>query len=499
MAYAIDALDNLIREELPSVVYESLIEIAPVYKYIKRTSMGVKRSGIGRGWEVLHLFGTGVAGLMGNANPAGPAMFDSTRYPQSRVLDYDTAGNLTPFPAAAEAPHQYVLKRTLQLHKSTGNFSIPITWMSADALDASQVAQVVRDIKAVGDLRAQTEAVSFFMGSSNTLCRMANLSTAGASNGTLKFTVAPGTGRTAFFRVGMMVDIYADNGSGSPTGNPRNVVGTTYCPMIVADVDYLYGVITIQAVRGTNISGISFTNGQHVALRGANISREMRSWGLEDWIKSSGVILGGQPGDPCLDLDVYSQFKSLVVDNVGGPLTDVVMNRYIGGFLDSYAGNRLDTIITTMGVTIRHLEQPLSNTLTGANETQFYDRTGKPLTVQGGWDDVGYSFNGRKFNWLISPLCIAGRLYAVKFAGGNVQRYIPPAVGGTDARVGNEVEFMAPLAGSSSIFMPGRSSTGAPQELIEAPFWQYILVCPIDVRSVKLAGLSEADLSGGNE
>ena len=42
-SYAIDALDNYIREELPRTVNESLPEIAPVYKYIQRSTLGVKR------------------------------------------------------------------------------------------------------------------------------------------------------------------------------------------------------------------------------------------------------------------------------------------------------------------------------------------------------------------------------------------------------------------------------------------------------------------------
>lgn len=492
MACAIDVLDNLIREELPAVVHESLTEIAPVYKYIKRTSLGVQRSGIGRDWEVLHLFGTGVAGLMYNADPRGPANYDSSGYPQSRVLDYSTAGNLTPFPPAAEAPHQFTLRRSLTLHKSTGNFSIPITWISADALQASQVEQVVRDIKAVGDLRAQTEAVSFFMGDANSLCRMSDVDLTDIADGTIRFRVAFGTGRTSFFRVGMMVDLYLDD-DGHPSGAKQNILTATYHPLIVADVDYLYGLITLQDIRGRDMSAMVAADGWHVVLRGNSIAREMRSWGLEDWIQSSGTILGGAAGAPCLDLDVYSQFKSLVA-SINGPLTDIVMNRYVGGFLDAYVGNTLDTIVTTMGVTIRHLEQPLTRGGGTGPEVLFYDRTGKALNVHGGWDDIGYSFNGRKFNWLISPLCINGRLYVTKFNGGNVRRYMPPRVGGLDTRVGDEVEFLAPLAGSSNVFLPGRGADGQVQELIEAPFWQYILVCPMDVRSVKLTDLTEADI-----
>jgi len=125
-SYAIDVLDNLIREELPSVITETLPTIAPVYKYIKKTSLGVTRDGIGRDWKVIHLFGGGVAGLMQHSDPRGPLFEDNAYYPQSRV--YEGTG-LAPFPSASAAPHVSTQKRELALHMSTGNFSIPVTWI----------------------------------------------------------------------------------------------------------------------------------------------------------------------------------------------------------------------------------------------------------------------------------------------------------------------------------------------------------------------------------
>jgi hypothetical protein len=190
-----------------------------------------------------------------------------------------------------------------------------------------------------------------------------------------------------------------------------------------------------------------------------------------------------------LDLTKYGQFKSKVVA-VNGPLTDTVMNGYIGGFLDAFPGASIDTIITTMGVTLKYLEQPQLS-----NNRMFYDRQGKALDVKGGWDDVNYSFNGRVFRWMVSPMCISQRLYGVKLNNGNIKRYVPPKVGGTDARVGSEIEFLVPMAGGSSVFKIAHASTGAPLPLLEAPFWQYCLVCPVDVKGVKLTGLTEANMS----
>jgi hypothetical protein len=504
--YAIDALDNFVREELPATIMESLPEVAPVYKYIESTSGGVVRNGIGRDWEVEHLFATGLAGLIQSADVRGALFDDNSTYPQSLILD-PTSPGINIFPSATATPHTTSLKRILTLGMTTGNLTIPVTWLSGDALSASQIKQVSRDIAAVGQLRALTEAQSFFMGSNNTLAQIDNYDGTGEASGYFTFTVKAGTGRTAFFRVGMMIDVVADSsgtvqfGTATDGTDLRNYQDddATYIPLIVSDVNYLTGVIKVATVTAEHIeagdlaASAAFADDDWIVLRGCGSvdGREQKSWGLEDWIKSSGQIMGGSGSvgnrlNPGLDLDTQSQFKSQVVA-VNGPLTDTVMNGYIGGFLDAYPGQSLDTIITTQGVTLKYLEQPSLY-----NNRMFYDRTGSALTVAGGWDDVSYSFNGRKFRWIISPMCISGTLYALKMNNGNIKRYIPPKVGGTDARIGGEVEFLAPLGGSNNIFKIAHASTGASQALLEAPFWQYCLVAPVDVKSVKLTGLTES-------
>jgi len=83
----------------------------------------------------------------------------------------------------------------------------------------------------------------------------------------------------------------------------------------------------------------------------------------------------------------------------------------------------------------------------------------------------------------------------MKLNNGNIKRYVPPPIGGKDARIGSEVEFLAPLGGHSGIFMIARDSEGQVMNLVEAPFWQFKLMAPIDVRGVKLYNLTEATMS----
>lgn len=508
--YAIDIADNLIREELPKIINESLPTIAPIYNMIENSSIAVKRNeAIGRGFVVEHLFGCGLAGLVQSANPLGPDFLTGTALPQSKFLNTSSA-DLAPFPTAVATPHTSTLKRQLTLQMSTGNFSLPTTWFTGDALTASQISQITREVKAVGDLRALTEAQSFFMSSNNALCQIASYSSAGEASGYFTCKVKAGTGRTQFFRIGMMVDVYFNNG-GVPywgTTGGTSYMNTTdagipwatnYVPLVVADVDYISGTIKIAAVAGTHLdSGTVHGNAASddcwiiLSNCGTVSGREMRTWGLEDWMAKEGQIMGGSggtPGTAALDLDSYSQFKSQVVA-VNGPLTETVMNGYVGGFLDAYPGANLDTIITTTGVTLKFLEQPGLY-----NNRMFFDRDAKALNYKGGWQAVNYSFNGATYKWIISPMCLSGRLYATKFAGGNVRRYVPPKVGGSDSRIGGDIEFLAPLAGGSSIFQVARNSSGQSLAVLEAPFWQYGLVCPIDVRGVKLTDLTESIMS----
>jgi hypothetical protein len=83
----------------------------------------------------------------------------------------------------------------------------------------------------------------------------------------------------------------------------------------------------------------------------------------------------------------------------------------------------------------------------------------------------------------------------MKFSGNNVLRYGPPRIGGVEATMGPELEFLATLGGHTGVFMVSYSSTGAPQELLEAPFWYYDLLCPVDPRGLKFTGLTEANLT----
>ncbi|KKK59894.1 hypothetical protein LCGC14_3029810, partial [marine sediment metagenome] len=216
MTQAIAALDNLVREELPQMITEAGPMIAPVFDKIKRTAFGVKsQTGLGRGYKVLHLYETGVAGLIESGDPLGPEMHAITGTQTKLLAQGALSAGLTTFPTASESPHMGDIKRTLVLHKVIGNFSIPAAWKQADLLNAAQIKKVVRDMKAVAKLKAIYEASSFFShivtndsGNENqVLGRVSVVADNSTNTGYLDITINETYGRIANFRQGMRIDI----------------------------------------------------------------------------------------------------------------------------------------------------------------------------------------------------------------------------------------------------------------------------------------------------
>jgi hypothetical protein len=526
MAQAIASLDNLVREELPAMIYDAQPAIAPIFEKIKRTAFGVKKQdGIGRGYKVIHLYETGVAGLMESGDPLGPDM-TTIQGTQSNVLAQGTAqSKLAIFPAAEESPHTGDIKRELVLHKVVGNFSVPVEWKQADMLNAAQIKKVGRDMKAVAKLKAIYEASSFFSHSvtndagyqNQVVGRLSAIAEHATWTDYIVCTIDEQYGRISNFLIGMRLDIVADStgtlqaGVAADGTDVRNYThtGQQYVHLVVVDVDFLGKKFTLRPINsvtgalpnyGSSSSGDVFQNGQAGAANDwlvfANTSRYIAgtrpqfSWGINDWIKNTGTIMGGATGAAALDVDVYSQFKSPVIA-VNGPLTDDVINGYIGGYLDAYPGESLDTIITTMGVQLEWLKQPGLY-----NNRQNYERTGKSVNFRGGWSSISYEFGGRVYDWVISPMCLSKTLYGMKFAGDNIKRYGPPRIGGSEASMGPEIEFLATLGGHTGIFMVSRSSGGRPQDLLESPFWYHNLIAPVDPRGLKFTGLTEATMLG---
>jgi hypothetical protein len=503
-------LSNQVQDELPQIVHEAFMGIDPVYEEIDQTSIGVVTSNsanMGYKWQVNHLFNSGLAGLFEQGAPEGPDILTRYDYTSTKFIDSSSSAT-TPFPTATDSPHAGVIKRTLALHMNTGNFSVPVVWLQHDKLSAAHVKQVAMDIQALGQLRALYEAISFFCHNVSGKHVLAQINGTFTDVGTYSTQFAVDNGRIQYFRPGMMVDVVADS-SGTPQHGDatdgtdvRNYdENANKIRVMVSAVDYLNKKITLSPVNsaidldpdtsgGESGLNASLADNDWIVMENAGTAARAYwpfvTWGLNDWLKSSGYLFqtGAAAG---FNLSTYPHFASSVTA-VGGVLTEDRLNDTVGAFIDAYGVAAPDTIITTWGVTTTFLDQP-----TAGDARMNFDRTGKALDVNSGFAKVKYTFNGRVMNWIISSMCLPGYLYALKLGGGNVKRYVPPALGGAkEDRIGREVEFLAPAGGHSGVFKIAHASTGASMAVLEAPFWQYRLIAPVDVRGVVLTGLTES-------
>jgi len=495
------SLDTMIREELPILFMESLPKIDPFFTSVYRTSQQVKRDDIGQGWKVMHRFRTS---LSGQYQPANLNANQTTAAALKQVMGY---GTLASFPNPSKTPHKGSMVRTCALGCHRGNFGLPAFVLKASALSDIVLKDIADDLKGTAELRAQWEAVSLYM--PTTAC-IGSFDDGTLADSNTRLDVTPDSSRIRWFRPGMLIDLYDD----TSFTNQKNVDDddASVIPLVVDAVDYLGGTISLRSMDGDYLShgggagymADNLTSGTYYmfskGLTAGGTLYRAGHWGFEDWMKSSGQIMDAtmqgrlDSSSATFSLTTYPQFKSYVISDLAGPLTDTYLTAVIGKFLDDY-GASLDTMVTTRRVVQKYLDSPNLG-----NNRFMWDRSGKPLSVVGGWNDVAYEYEGKRFKVHISPYCASGKMYVCKTGEGNIKRYVPPrSVGvggigspGTGMEMGEEVEFFAPLGGSTNIFKHVHNSSGETTPMVEAPFEQYSQVIPEDVRGIVIGGITES-------
>jgi len=511
-------LDPMIREELPTIAMESLPEIDPIYTKTIRTSQNVETDKIGRSWKVNHRFRTSVAGLVNPVSIHGGTPLTET----NQTMVYSA---LQSFPDPAQTPHMGTIMRSFPLACHHGNFGIPTYLLKPQSLNSCAYSDIADDMKTVGEYLAHLEAVSFYLNGNSGYKYLgyidtddANLDWGMARDGTTEVhvTFTPQSSRIRWWKEGMSVDIY-NNAAGTTL---INMVSSARTQMIVDKVDQVAGTVTITSVAGVDIYNGGGLDGnyigeadQYVFLQDSNSTAagggtvyKFGHYGVEDWILDSGTLFGGDAtawnrneNDPtaAFSLANYPQFKSFVTSNLAGPLTDTVFIEKIGQYVEAY-GNKIDTLITTQKVINKYLAQASL----GASRLNW-DRTGKALNVQGGFNKIGFEWDGKSFDLLISPFCASGTLYGLKTKEGNLRRYVPPrsmSVGGISAPgsggnfdLDGEFEFIMAMKGGGIFDMARAATTSRVIPMLEAPFQQFSQMAPIDVRGIKIAGITESN------
>ena len=500
MATITDAVQLTLEQKIVPTIFESLWELDPVYPMIRRSSMNVVRNtGIGRGWQVLKTWVTGVAGgakfqsVAGGNVLSGPLGFSMYDTPQQ-------------FQAVDEVTAPAFVQSNVTLIEHRGNFYLPHQILRADKLNASIGSVVAQNLKGVADLLTQQEAAIFYSSSSST-GELADIGDASANvaNKTLPaadtavvivdLSGTDASGRVHRFRSGMMVDLYDD------TGTTKRNAGYY---LVIDNVDPLDNKIHIRRVDGGTFQTDTVLGGG-VTFAGAGCDDDIivikdsvnqAPKGLESWI-ADGTTVTSFFG---IDVRNYSQFRSYVPTALSAALTENLLNRHFAKFFESFPGQKIDTMLTTMGVLIGFIDNLDSyNTAVASQPGRYrYDRNGLPLTVEAGWEAFRYRFASRSVEIFTSTYCNSGTAYCGKIRGGGLTRYVPPPIPGAkvDSRFGTEVEFVAPIGGSGGmqgIFKHAHGTTGATTDFVEAPFLRQWNVMPGTQSKnwMKLTGITE--------
>lgn len=484
--YVMDAVSKMIREELAPTLQETLPQVAPVFEKMLVTSMGVTTDGIGRDWKVLHSFATSLAGgFEWSTRPTGPTTTQTSSIPANPWV----IGSPGTFPNHSVTAHVGIDSTYFKLVQGVGNLHMPLHILKMDQLSAPVANYVKAEIEGAAKLITNYRALAFFLdddGSSHlSIGKIGSCTDVDATKKvkiTLDTTGTVNSGRIRRFFPGMFIDIL--DADSSPSAYAK---GNSTKNCIVDSVDYLGGHIYVATVDGgadTFLQNSAIAAGDLIVPRALGaVTTFYGPFGLIDWIKESGTI-GDSTGG--IALATHPQYGSLIGD-VSGALTEEVLNKYMAGFHD--AGNGpLDTFITTQGAVVRYLEE--------LGDQFRIQRGGQALAVRSGWTKLDYTYDGREMQWLVSPYSPTGVLWGLKMQGGNWKRYVPPAIPGASKQSGfpGEIEFVAPLMGSKSIFKPTYNSSGNTQDVLEAPFWTFTQTCPTLPMSLKLTNLTETTI-----
>lgn len=513
MATVTEALSNVIEQKIEPTIYEAGWKLDPIYPLLKRSSDGVKNTGIGRNWTVIRPWVLGVS---------GGAKFQSARGSNivSGPQHFNVYGTPQTFPQLDETVGRAYIQSTTELIEQQGNIFLPQQFFRLEQLQATVGPIIAQELMGFSRLVTQQEMAMFYSTSptSKALATVGDTSVtfANASGDTsaVEFNIAgtSSVGRVHRFIPGMHVDLYtADGLTKANLGfrlvidnvDPSRIASGVKAPRIrIRRIDGGEFQTTTVLNGGGTLGGTAFDLGLLVIADSINQGPSV----LENWIADGSTGFTSFFG---IDVRNFGEYKSYVVGDtghdasgsaIGSALNNTILNRHYGWFWESFPGKELDCAITTMGVLIGFIDNldsgqaGISGTVNGGR--MRYDVQGETLKVNAGWRGFEYSFGDRSIEIYTSTYCQPGAWYAGKLKNGGLTRYIPPGLPGakSDSKIGNELEFvmgMGQSGGYRGIFGNVYSSSGAFTNFMQAPCvrnWQFM---PEQPNFMKLAGLTE--------
>jgi hypothetical protein len=464
------ALSTVIKEEIAQGIRDFRRKIDPaVWGEMIVTNIGVQSSGLGRNWQFLYTYSSGLAGAYqfeANAVLVGPNLdFDNVSVGQF--------GAPVGFPGRSESTAPAYFQTTIPLKEARGNLFIPLKWFQLDQFDAS-IGSAVKDLIAQAAKKAAVaHAISMFT-SDNTDFKVVDslVVSSEASEHTITIDNSDAdlaSGRIGMIHNGMLMDIY-DNA----TDTLQNADST----WVVTKCNPLNNQFKLTKIAG---SDVDIAVEDYLTLRN---SRGNQPFGFNSWIQAasgSGAVYG-------VNIVDHPELGSLVQAETG-PATERMLTKHIGTFYERMGTVcDLDTVLSSAGVVHGYLENE--------DNLAWFDRNGRRLEIKGGWSSIDYGYEGMGFKWGISSYIEPNTIYVVKLGNQNIKEYVPPATpgAGSHSAFDNEFQFIAQLGGSTGVFLHERIvNTADVGDTMQAPYWRICNLAADFPQSIKITGVDSVD------
>lgn len=495
-------LSQTLREELLPSIYERGVIKDPVYAMARRTwSNVVRNEGIGRDYRVKKVWGLGLAGGGSFGSPLGSDMVNDPAW------SFSAFGTPETWPGFDEVSAPTFLTSQVQLVKHKLNLFIPRDILQTDRLNSSIGAVTPFYVKGLAKLALQQELGAFYSTAPSTVAlatlgnTSATMSDVSGDTGAMNADISGASGSLATGRIhrlekGQLVDLFDSTGA-----TKRNTNFLVY----VDNIDY-----EAQVVRLRRIDGGEF---QVDTVLGGGISYDGAGGDLDIIVLKDSV--GFTPGTMAawvadgtditdffgITVGDHGEYKSIKRDLSAAPLTESLLNRYFGYFKESFRDSDLTKAVTTNGVLLGFIDN--IDAVANQGSSQFgdtntvvpgrfrYERNGRAVEVEAGWDVFNYRYGGRKCHIHTSTYMEKGRFQAGEF---DIDRFVPPPIPGTrmDQRIGDEMQFLASSGASAfdSIFTR-YDHNGKFSNLLQAPAERKSVMMPRTPNFLLLHNIAE--------
>lgn len=230
------------------------------------------------------------------------------------------------------------------------------------------------------------------------------------------------------------------------------------------------------------------------------------TFGVNDYYKDSGNLLGDNAiSDAIINVDLFPQFRSLIVDETGSPsLTRRKLRNYINRFDDMHEdqGHTINVFQTTQGVLDQYLDE-----LDAAIMQTIQVNTVREIDEGYRDSEASFTHNGVERKIIADRWVPKGYLYGHVTAGQNWKRVVPPGLGVVGRLGGSSdegrlpdiipVELVARMSGLPSDYVPIYDTSGGTNLFTgdkQMPFMIRMNVLPDHPAGFKATGFAESKL-----